>query len=209
MHTIAILSQKGGAGKTTLAVNLAVAADHAGKATAIIDLDPQASACTWADNRDAQTPTVDSIQPARLTKAIDTLRDAGADCVFIDTPPSTEQAAMYATEVADLVLVPCRPGFLDLVAINQTLVHVSSRGKLAVLVLNAVPSSASIAEEAKTAASTYDAVVAPVQVHQRVAFMHAMRDGYGVVEAEPKGKAADEIKKLYRFVMKELKHGRT
>lgn len=208
MYVVAILSQKGGAGKTTLTVNLAIASELAGKATAIIDLDPQASSCTWSDNRDGDSPTVDSIQPARLKKGIDALRDAGADMVFIDTPPSTEQAAIYATEIADLVIVPCRPGFLDLVAINQTLSHVKSRNKKAVIIFNAVPPSASIAEEALEAAKTYgdDLIkIAPKHISQRVAFMHAMRDGLGVLEYEPKGKAANEVKDLYKFILKEVK----
>lgn len=209
MYTLAILSQKGGAGKTTLAVNLAVTAEKAKKSSVIIDLDPQASACTWGDNRDADTPTVDSIQPARLGKAVEALDGAGADLVIIDTPPQTEQAAMHACEVADLVLVPCRPGFLDLVAINQTLRHVEHHGKRAVIVFNAVPPSASIAEEASQAAEQYATTIAPVRINQRVAFMHAMRDGLGVVEYEPRGKAADEITKLMKFIWRELKNGRS
>ncbi len=207
MYVIAVLSQKGGAGKTTLAVNLAVAADKAGKATAIIDLDPQASSCTWSDNRDADTPSVESIQPARLQKTLDALKEGGADCVIIDTPPSTEQAAITATDAADIIIIPCRPGFLDLVAINQTLSHIKNRGKKAILVLNAVPQSASLIKEAIEAANTYGVTLAPVQINQRVIFMYSMRDGLGVIEAEPKGKAAAEIKTLYKFIMKELKHG--
>lgn len=207
MHTIAILSQKGGAGKTTLAVNLAVAADKKNKAAAIIDLDPQASACTWADNREENSPTVDSIQPARMTKAAEALREAGADLLIIDTPPQTEQAALHAVKLSDIVLIPCRPGFLDLAAINQTLELVKAQDKKAVIIFNAIPPAGSAGKEAKEAAKVYDTVIAPVQVHQRIAFMHAMRDGLGVVEYEPKGKAAQEITKLYNFVMKELKNG--
>lgn len=207
MQVIAILSQKGGAGKTTIAANLAVAAGAESKATAIIDLDPQASACTWSDNRDSESPNVDSMQPARLSKAVDALESAGADLLIIDTPPQTEQAALQATNVADIVIIPCRAGFLDLVAINHTLSLINAQNKKAILVFNALPTSGNAGAEALEAVASYNAIIAPVQIHQRVAFMHAMRDGLGVTEYEPKGKAANEIQTLYRFIKKELKNG--
>ena len=77
MRTVAILSQKGGSGKTTLAVHLAVAAERAGKVAAVIDLDPQASAAEWKDGRQMDTPVVVSMPAARLTQALDAARGAG------------------------------------------------------------------------------------------------------------------------------------
>ena len=82
MKTIAILSQKGGAGKTTLAINLAVAASSSKKQAAIIDLDPQASAANWHDARAREEPVVVSAQPSRLTQVLDAAKEAGAGFVL-------------------------------------------------------------------------------------------------------------------------------
>ncbi len=205
MKTLAILSQKGGAGKTTIAINLAIAAEKAGKTVVIIDLDPQASACTWSDNRDSDTPVVDSIQSPRLVNAIEALKKAGADLLIIDTAPHTEIAATHAIEVADFILIPCRPGFLDLTAINQTLTQVHARNAKAAILLNAVPPGSSIGLDAIEAAKQYKTPIVPIMIRQRVAFMHAMRDGMGVVEYEPRGQAAEEINQVYQFIKRELK----
>src|SRR5712692_9312549 len=96
MKTIAILSQKGGAGKTTLAVHLGVAAEAAGKLVAIIDLDPQASAAGWKDLRQAETPVVVSAQASRLTQVLETAAKHGAALAIIDTAPHSESAALAA-----------------------------------------------------------------------------------------------------------------
>ena len=85
MKTIAILSQKGGAGKTTLAINLSVAAISAKKQAAIIDLDPQASSANWHDARDQETPVVVSAQPTRLNQVLEAANEAGASFVFMRT----------------------------------------------------------------------------------------------------------------------------
>ena len=78
MLTVALVSQKGGSGKTTLAINLAVAAELAGHPAAVIDLDPQASAAAWGDSRETETPVVVSAQAARLADVLDTAREHGA-----------------------------------------------------------------------------------------------------------------------------------
>src|SRR3954449_1586397 len=101
MHTVAILSQKGGSGKTTLALHLAVAAERAGQVAAVIDLDPQASAAGWKDSRSLDTPVVVSIPAARLDQALTTARGAGADLCFIDSAPHAGDVALAAAEKAD------------------------------------------------------------------------------------------------------------
>jgi chromosome partitioning protein len=206
MYTIAVLSQKGGSGKTTIAVNLAVVAALRNQATVIIDLDPQASACTWSDNRDKAVPNVSSIQSSRLKKTLQILKEAAASLVFIDNPPATEQAASQSIAHADLIIVPCKPGFLDLAAINHTANLLTAYGKKAWLLFNTVASSKVALKEAQTAATCYQSLMlAPLFISQRVAFSYAMRDGLGVVEYEPHGKAAHEIINLYEFILKELK----
>jgi chromosome partitioning protein len=88
MKTIALIAQKGGAGKTTLALSLAIAAERTGATSVIIDLDPQATACNWGDRRKAD---VDA-QPARLQSALQKAEEASVDIAIIDTPPRSEQA---------------------------------------------------------------------------------------------------------------------
>ena len=114
---IAIISQKGGAGKTTLAIHLAAAALDAGITSLIIDTDPQATASQWAAwRRDAPPEVIDS-PPPRLAAKVAQARTQGAELVVIDTPPHADSAARAAVEIADLVLIPCRPSAFDLLAI--------------------------------------------------------------------------------------------
>ena len=86
MLTVALVSQKGGAGKTTIAINLAIASELAGRPAVIIDLDPQASSATWGDSREAEAPVVVSAQAARLAEVLATAREHGAALTLIDTP---------------------------------------------------------------------------------------------------------------------------
>ena len=117
VRTIAIVSRKGGAGKTTLATHLAVAAEVAGLRAALFDLDPQASAALWADHRGEPFPAVVPAQAPRLAGLLAQARDGGADLVLIDTPPEADGIASAAAAVADLTLIPCRPSALDLDAV--------------------------------------------------------------------------------------------
>ena len=104
MLTVGIVSQKGGVGKTTLAFNLAVAAELAGNAALIVDLDPQASAVAWSDSREAETPVVVSAEAARLVEVLTTASKHSAALCFIDTAPHGESPALAAARAADLVL---------------------------------------------------------------------------------------------------------
>src|SRR5215831_279073 len=121
MKTIAIISQKGGSGKTTLAVHLAVCAERTHHRVAIIDLDPQASALEWYSRRHADTPEVITATPDQLPVLLNQAKENGAAVTLIDTAPHSDRAATTATTLADLVLIPCRPAAFDVAAIGTTL----------------------------------------------------------------------------------------
>ena len=114
MYTIAIVGQKGGTGKTTLAENLAVAATQARRTVAVIDLDPQITATNWGDRRKAQTPTVVSCQVARLRFVLSEAEKKGVELVFLDGPGKNAEATLEAAKAADLVLVPIQPIINDI-----------------------------------------------------------------------------------------------
>jgi len=204
MKTLAVISQKGGAGKTTLALHLAVAAEMAGKPTAVIDLDPQASATSWKDLRQAQTPAVVSAQAARLQQVLQTASEHGAALAIIDTAPHSESAALAAARLSDLVLIPCRPAILDLKAIGSTVDLAKLAGKESHVVLNAVPPRGTLGEEAASAIEGYSVPVAPVTICHRAAYMHSLTAGQTAQEYDPEGKAAEEIKRLYKWVCKQV-----
>ena len=201
MKTIAIVSQKGGAGKTTLAVHLATAADAAGHAVAIIDLDPQGTAASWGDRRQAATPEVVSGQAARLHVLIDdAARDAVADLLVIDTAPNADQTKLRAAQLADLVLVPCRPAAFDLEAIRATLTLTQIAQKPSFVVLNAAPPRSGIGREAAEGLEGQGVQVAPIIMSQRAAFAHGVIYGRTAQEFEPGGKAAEEVERLYLWL---------
>lgn len=200
MYTVAILSQKGGAGKTTLALHLAVAAEQAGKSAAIIDLDPQASATRWKDRRPGDTPAVVSSHAIRLPEVLQAAREHGAHLAIIDTAPHSESSAFNAAKAADLVLIPCRPSILDLQAIKSTVDIVRLADRTAFIVLNHVPPRGTVADEARAAVAAYDMPVSPVQFVQRNAFIHSLIEGLTAQEYEPEGKAAQEIRGFYAWL---------
>lgn len=202
MKTIAIISQKGGAGKTTVAIHLAVAAERRGMNTAIFDLDPQASAASWSDKRNSPSPAVVSAQAARLPSLLEQAAAQSADLVIIDSAPNADAASLAAARVADLILIPCRPSAFDLNAIGTTLNLAAVAGKLAFVLLNAVPAQGKVGEEARNALESGGVSVADPVLHQLVAYSHAVNDGRSAQEFDPKSKAAAEIDALFGWVIK-------
>jgi chromosome partitioning protein len=199
MKILAIISQKGGAGKTTLAVNLAVAAELEDAPTVIIDLDPQASAKTWHDLRGKDEPVVVSAQASRVGEMIEIARSNGAELVIIDTAPHSEAGALAAARAADLILIPCRPSILDLKAIGASGDLAALAKKEAIVVLNSVPHQGKLAEEAEEAVRSYGLSIAPMKLTQRAAYVHSLTAGQAVLEFEPDGKASQEIRDLYKW----------
>jgi chromosome partitioning protein len=201
MKILAIISQKGGAGKTTLAVHLAAAAAKAGHRSAIIDLDPQGTAASWGDRRQAQEPEVISGQAVRLPALVKAAQENGADFLILDTAPNADQTASLAARAADVVLIPCRAAAFDLEAVQTTLMLARTAGKPAYVVLNAVPPrSGGIDKEAAATLTAQGAEVAPHQLTHRAAFAHGVIDGRTAQEFEPKGKAATEIQSIYKWI---------
>ena len=200
MRTVAIISRKGGAGKTTLSTHLAVAAEAHGLATALFDLDPQASAAVWSDHRGEQFPAVVPAQAPRLPGLLAQARANEADLVILDTPPEADAIATEAASHADLVLIPCRPSALDLNAIGASVRIARSADKPFAVVTNAAPVQGPEVEEMRTALAAAGVEMAPVILHHRKAFSARMQEGRTAQEVEPKGKAAGEIKALLLWV---------
>jgi chromosome partitioning protein len=206
MKTVVIVSQKGGTGKTTLAIHLAVAAERAGLATVVIDLDPQASAASWKDLRKDEPPDVAAVPPGRLAQALKAAQAAGADLVVIDTPARSENTALDAVRAADLALIPCRPGYFDTAAMSFTANLLKLAGKPGYVVFSQVPPRGDgFLPDVTEALGSYGLSVAPVSVHLRAAYSNAIPGGMVAQEYDPKGKAARETGDLYDWLASTLK----
>ena len=201
MLIVALVSQKGGAGKTTLATNLAVAAELAGQSTLLADLDPQASATSWADSREAETPVAVSAQASRLNEVLATAREHDADLCLIDTAPHAESPALAAARAADLVLIPCRPSAFDIraVAASRDIAQLAKTPTAAVVC--ATPPRGQLAADTHEVLKGQGFAVAPIRIGHRVAFVHAATAGLGVQEYQPKSTAAREIARLYEWTI--------
>lgn len=202
MKVITLAAQKGGVGKTTLAVNLAVGAGLAGYKTALIDLDRQESASAWADLRKDERPYVEPVSPRRLAQTIEAARGNGFDLVILDTPPAAGEEASEALRAADLALIPCRPSLIDLEAIKRTAAGVRTTGTPGYVVINTAPPTATVlVDDAREIAGGGGLAIAPVILRERSAYRNAWPHGQGVMEYEPKGKAAAEIAELQTFII--------
>lgn len=205
MKIVAIVSQKGGAGKTTLAVHLAARAARDGLQAVIVDLDPQATASSWGDWRGGDNPVVVAAPHTRLEATLAEARKGRVDFLVIDTPPSADAAAVAAARSADLVLIPTRASAFDLHAIKTTGELMKIAQKPAYVVLNAVPPrSVSLIDEAAEVIKSLELGLAPACLVDRAAFRHAVINGQTAVEFEPSSKAASEVDLLYVWMRGQL-----
>ena len=199
MKTLAVISQKGGVGKTTLATALAVAAERDGKQAAVFDLDPQASAAFWKDTRQAELPAVIAIPPSRLQHVLKAASESGCELAIIDAPPFAKDIAFEAAQRADFILIPTRPAVLDVMAMTRTLELVGHYGKPSAVVLTFCPIQGREIADTEAAIQQLGATLAPVRIHNRVAHSRAQQTGMTAQEFEADGKAAEEIKRLYEY----------
>jgi len=206
MKVWSIVSQKGGSGKTTLALHLAIAAakDHK---VLVIDLDPQQSAERWHAIRQRTTGSKDDPSIAagpyqKLPDMLKTARKLGAELVLIDTPPKLDKAIVPALREATLVLVPVKSSILDLQALEDSahLIDLAKADRKALVVLNAVPvgkTREAAIKESLRYASRLELKVAPERLSELPAFGQGLKTGRGVTETEKNGTAAKEITALY------------
>jgi chromosome partitioning protein len=201
MHTLALVSQKGGAGKTTLALHLAVAAHRAGLQVAIADLDPQSSAWKWSERRkDHPEAVVTSAEQLEHVKA--QAAAGGLDLLIIDSAPHADRPALVACKAADLILIPCRASILDIDAIGQTHDLTTIARKPSWVVFNACNTSTEFdLEEARAGLRERDIPVYPSAVYQRVSYSRGFIPGRTAQEIEPGGRAAAEIDELFRWTV--------
>jgi chromosome partitioning protein len=208
MQTLAFLSQKGGSGKTTLAVHTAVAAQEDGERVVIVDTDLQKSATTWSDARQADTPAVAPVAAAALNDVMKASRHDAMTLCIIDTAPHAAPDAARVASLADLVVIPCRPTAFDLAACGSAVEIVKAAKARAVFVLSACPLRAPEIAETRAVLEGYGVPVAPVTISERRAFARAVASGKAVTEFEGEGKAAAEIRALWNWFREQMKHGK-
>ena len=209
MFTIALVNQKGGSGKSTLAECLAVSAYLDDLASAILDIDPQGSAYKWSKRRSETNPPVLSVTPANYEDEWNRLKENGADLVVFDTPARLDEATSRAIELSDLVVIPSKATVKDIERVGASfdLIGKTAQPKTFV-VLNQVRAQGDRADQAREFLSQKGFLICPHSFGHRVAFEDADTTGQTPQEIEPGGKAAEEVKQVYKFTI-ELLHKST
>jgi chromosome partitioning protein len=200
MRVLALASQKGGSGKTTLSGHVAVQAELAGCGPVVIlDMDPQGSLAEWWNERQAPLPAFAQTSISRLTQDLEQLKAQGFKLAVIDTPPAITMAIQSVIQVAELIVIPTRPSPHDLRAAGATVDLVERAGKPLVFVINAATPRAKITFEAAVALSQHG-TVAPTTIHHRTDFASSMIDGRTVMELDPEGRSANEVRELWTYL---------
>ena len=204
MRVLALASQKGGSGKTTLSGHLAVQAERAGAGPVVlIDIDPQGSLADWWNEREDNMPAFAQTTVARLQADLEALRQQGFRLAVIDTPPAITVAIQSVISVAELIVIPTRPSPHDLRAAGATVDLCERAGKPLIFVVNAATPRAKITYEAAVALSQHG-TVAPVTLHHRTDFAASMIDGRTEMEVDPRGRSAAEIEALWAYISDRL-----
>lgn len=204
MRTIAFVSQKGGCGKSTLAVCLAVAAKEAGERVLVLDMDPKKSVVRWGSKRNDPHLPVEAVSAARLTAALIYLSKRNVSLVIVDTPLLESPRSFTAINAADLSIVPARPSTFDIWAAEVTGRKLKLMGKEFIFLLNQCPPTRQRAQEGIAALEAVGALLRP-HIRARADFLDAARTGKGVTEVDPKGAAAQEMRDLWMDLRRRLR----
>jgi chromosome partitioning protein len=204
MHVIVLVSQKGGCGKSTLAIGLAVAAMDRGECVGIIEADPQGTVANWGRRRTNPKPDIERADSRiAIERAISHFRHDGCTVVIIDTSATDNMLSAACIEAADLCLIPARSSPVDIEAAIPTLNTVRRLNKQFAFILNQTPARSNRVSEAATALSAAGVLALPFIV-QRNDHQDAVGLGLGVIEYDPHGKAAAEVRDLWRWIWKML-----
>lgn len=212
MKVVAFVSQKGGTGKSTLCRSVAVAASEAKQSVFILDLDPQKTTQDWSEERENALPEVDAIRSDQLETALAELSGKNIDYVFLDTAGRDDAGTASAIRQSDYCVVPCRPTPDDLRAVRPTIATIYRAEKPCGFVLNQTPPgrrSARVQEALNGLGAVNRVCSTPIVT--RMDHQDASSLGQGVTEYAPDGQAAEEIRKLWRWVQSEvgeLKHAK-
>lgn len=197
---ITVAQQKGGAGKTTMAVQLATTFLSQGYKVATLDIDPQASLTQWYAQRSATLRDKNMLvhSPAagwRLPTEVDRLARE-FDIVIIDSPPHTQTEAKTAIRAADMVLIPVQPSPVDIWATKPTLQLAANERVPVLLILNRVPKRSNLARSMADKLAEYGAEIAETQLSNRVRYAESLQHGLGVVEMGQSNPAVPEMQAL-------------
>jgi chromosome partitioning protein len=204
MRTIALVTQKGGSGKSTLSASLAVTAQAARERVFLVDMDPQKSLTTWAENRRDENLAVEAVTHGSLPAAAELAR-GNVTLVIIDTPATQSAISDAATEGADLVIIPVRPTVFDIWASEATRRRAKELEKDYVFVLNQCPilQESRRLRESAAALEAQGGLLRPL-ITSRVDYQEAIRRGLGPTEYNPGGPAAEEMSQLWMSLRRRL-----
>jgi chromosome partitioning protein len=204
MKVIVVASRKGGVGKSTITANLSVAAGQKpSNKVAVVDLDPQASVTHWSQIRRVPSPLVHTSTAKKLSSLLSDLKAQGFTHVIVDMPPYDKEWVAEVMSQANLIVVPTKASPLDLHSVSATLESLSEAKKPMVWVINGASSRANIADTVALELAKF-APVCKQKLHERSDYVLSMGEGRSVLEAKPKGKSAQEITALWKFVESKL-----
>lgn len=202
VRSVAVTATKGGVGKTTLTVHLAVAAMIAQERVLVLDADPQRSCILWAGLRDREEPRVEGIESSAVPERIVRAATEGFTCVVVDTAPRASNALASLLRAVNYAIVPLRPSAFDLGTLEQSLSIVGAAKTPGCIVLNACSPRAPEIAETRASVSDLELPLSPIEVCERRVYGRAVASGRAVLELEPNGAAAVEMASLWRFVAK-------
>ncbi len=205
MKTLAIIGQKGGTGKTTLAQILLVAFERAGFTACGFDLDPQTSLSSWGDLRDSDHPVIMPLPHSRLSNGLEAAEKDGVDVTIIDTAGRAERAALDAAKAADLVLLPLQPTSADLMTANASadLIKMAGDPMNAFLLVRVRPQGTRHKEAADFLEGN-GLSLCPATLGERVTYQDAAAAGQTPQEFDPDSKAALECDHVFKFTCEHL-----
>ena len=201
---IAFFGQKGGGGKSTDTVHIAVEAERNGVRSIVFDCDPQKSACSWGAARQAESPAVVPVPAHLLPQAIARAGESGIDLVVIDSPPHTSPEASEVARNAELIIIPVRPSAFEVDRVPASAGMATAAGKTPHILLSRVDRRQKATIAAATEQLTQYGEIIPVSLGQLSAYEHAIFTGQSVSEINEKSTASQEIAALWAWIKGEL-----